>query len=151
MNRPDAVHFRLKATSKKHLLQRLAETFASGTGLDERDIFDRLFEREKLGSTGMGGGIAIPHARLENLDRVYTIFATIDDQGVEFESIDERPVDLVFALLAPIEAGADHLQALAKASRLLRTADFCTRIRGATSEDAVTALLMNYDDSAIAA
>jgi PTS system nitrogen regulatory IIA component len=149
MIRPDAVHFRLKATNKKHLLQRIAETFAEATGLEARDIFDRLTEREKLGSTGMGAGISIPHARMENLDRVYTIFATLDE-GVDFESIDEQPVDLVFALLAPQEAGADHLQALAKASRLLRTADFCSRVRGASSEDAVTALLMNYD-TAIAA
>ncbi len=149
MNAPDAVQFRLKATNKKHLLQRLSETFAEATGLEARDIFDRLTEREKLGSTGMGMGISIPHARMENLDRVYTIFATLET-GVDFESIDEQPVDLVFALLAPQEAGADHLQALAKASRLLRTSDFCNRVRGASSEDAVTALLMNYD-TAIAA
>jgi PTS system nitrogen regulatory IIA component len=149
MNRPDAVLFRLKATNKKHLLQRLSETFAESTGLEARDIFDRLTEREKLGSTGMGMGISIPHARMENLDRVYTIFATLDE-GVDFESIDEQPVDLAFALLAPQEAGADHLQALAKASRLLRTSDFCNRVRGASSEDAVTALLLNYD-TAIAA
>lgn len=144
MQRPDAVHFRLKATSKKQLLQKLAETLAHATGRDERDVYDRLFEREKLGSTGMGGGIAIPHARMDDLDRVYTVFATLDE-GVDFESVDERPVDLVFALLAPQEAGADHLQALAKASRLLRTSDFCARVRGASSEDAVTALLLNYD------
>jgi len=149
MNRPDAVHFRLKATTKKQLLQRLSETFAQATGLEVRDVFDRLIEREKLGSTGMGMGISIPHARMENLDRVYTIFATLDE-GVDFESIDEQPVDLIFALLAPQEAGADHLQALAKASRLLRTSDFCSRVRGASSEDAVTALLLNYD-TAIAA
>ena len=144
MQRPDAVHFRLKATSKKQLLQKLAETLAQATGRDERDVYDRLFEREKLGSTGMGGGIAIPHARMDDLDRVYTVFATLDE-GVDFESVDERPVDLVFALLAPQDAGADHLQALAKASRLLRTSDFCARVRGASSEDAVTALLLNYD------
>lgn len=149
MNRPDAVHFRLKASNKKILLQRLAETFESATGLDARDIFDRLTEREKLGSTGMGSGIAIPHARMENLDRVYTVFATLDE-GVDFESVDEQPVDLIFALIAPQEAGADHLQALAKASRLLRTSDFCNRVRGASSADAVESLLLNYD-TAIAA
>lgn len=149
MQRPDAVLFRLKATSKKHLLQKLSEALAQQTGRDERDIYDRLFEREKLGSTGMGDGIAIPHARLNDLDRVYTVFATLDE-GVEFDSVDERPVDLIFALVAPQDAGADHLQALAKASRLLRTADFCARVRGASSEDAVTSLLLNYD-SALAA
>lgn len=144
MQRPDAVLFRLKATNKKHLLQRLSESFAEATGLEARDIFDRLMEREKLGSTGMGSGIAIPHARLKNLDRVYSIFVTLDEPQ-DFESVDEQPVDLVYALLAPQDAGADHLQALAKASRLLRTKDFCTRIRGASSEDAVTSLLLNYD------
>lgn len=144
MQRPDAVLFQLKATNKKHLLQRLSESFAEATGLEARDIFDRLMEREKLGSTGMGSGIAIPHARLKNLDRVYTVFAVLDE-AQDFESVDEQPVDLVYALLAPQDAGADHLQALAKASRLLRTKDFCTRIRGASSEDAVTSLLLNYD------
>lgn len=145
MQRPDAVHFRLKASTKKLLLQRLSESFSEITGLDARDIYDRLFEREKLGSTGMGGGIAIPHARLKNLDRVYSVFVTLDE-AQDFESVDEQPVDLVYALLAPQDAGADHLQALAKASRLLRTKDFCTRIRGASSEDAIASLILNYED-----
>lgn len=142
MQRPDSVHFRLKASSKKHLLQRVAETLAAATGRDERDIFDRLFEREKLGSTGMGGGIAIPHARLKDLDRVYSVFVTMEE-ALDFEAIDEKPVDLFYVLLAPQDAGADHLQALAAASRLLRSKEFCDRVRGATSEDAVTALLVN--------
>ena len=146
MQRPDAVLFRLKASSKKHVLQRLSESFADVTGIDERDIYDRLFEREKLGSTGMGGGIAIPHARLKNLDRVYSVFVTLDEPQ-DFESVDEQPVDLIYALLAPQDAGADHLQALAKASRLLRTKDFCARIRGASSEDAIISLVLNYDDA----
>jgi PTS system nitrogen regulatory IIA component len=149
MQKPDAVHFRLKTTSKKHLLQRLSETLATATGSDARDIYDRLFEREKLGSTGLGGGIAIPHARLKDISKVYTIFTTLDEP-VDFESVDEQPVDLVFALLAPLDAGADHLQALAAASRLLRSKEFCTRVRGASSEDAVTALLL-ADEPAVAA
>ena len=149
MQKPDAVHFHLKATSKKNLLQRLSETLAADTGQEARDIYDRLFEREKLGSTGMGGGIAIPHARLADLDRVYTVFATLDEP-VDFEAIDEKPVDLIFALVAPLEAGADHLQALAAASRLLRSGEFCSRVRGASSQDAVTALLIN-NDAALAA
>jgi PTS system nitrogen regulatory IIA component len=86
---------------------------------------------------------------MENIDRVYTAFMTLDEP-TDFESVDERPVDLVFALLAPQNAGADHLQALAKASRLLRTADFCTRVRGASSADAIESLLLSYD-AAIAA
>jgi PTS system nitrogen regulatory IIA component len=149
MQKPDGVHFRLKATSKKHLLQRLSETLATATGAEARDIYDRLFEREKLGSTGMGSGIAIPHARLKDIDKVYTVFATLEEP-VEFEAVDEKPVDLVFALLAPLDAGADHLQALAAASRLLRSKEFCARVRGASSEDAVTALLI-ADEEAVAA
>lgn len=149
MQQPDAVFFRLKATSKKHLLQRLSDTLAQQAGIEASDVYDRLFEREKLGSTGMGGGIAIPHARFKDLDKVYTVFATLDE-AVEFDAIDEKPVDLVFALLAPQDAGADHLQALAAASRLLRSKEFCARVRGASSEDAVTALLI-ADDTAVAA
>ena len=144
MQRPDAVHFHLKASSKKVLLQKLSESFAEFTGLEARDVFEKLSERENLGSTGMGAGIAIPHARIKDLNRVYTIFATLD-QATDFQSIDEKPVDLVFALLAPQDAGADHLQALAKASRLLRTADFCSRVRGASSADAVESLILNYE------
>jgi nitrogen PTS system EIIA component len=149
MQRPDTVQFRLKATSKKHLLQRLADALATTTGLDSRELYDRLVEREKLGSTGLGGGIAIPHARMEGLDRVYTVFATLED-SVDYESIDAQPVDLVFALIAPIDAGADHLQALAAASRMLRSKEFCARVRGASSEDAVTALWIS-EEAAIAA
>jgi PTS system nitrogen regulatory IIA component len=149
MQQPDAVLFRLKATSKKHLLQRLSETLATATGCEARDIYDRLFEREKLGSTGLGTGIAIPHARLKDINKVYTVFATLEEP-VEFDAIDEQPVDLVFALLAPQEAGADHLQALAAASRMLRSKEFCARVRGASSEDAVKALLI-ADEAAVAA
>lgn len=147
MQRPDAVLYRLKAASKKQLLQKLSDRLAEVTGVDAREISDRLFEREKLGSTGMGNGIAIPHARLEQIDRVYAVFATLDD-AVDFEAaVDEKPVDLIFALLAPQEAGADHLQALAKASRMLRNADFCARVRGASSEDAVTSLIVNAEEA----
>lgn len=149
MQQPDAVHFRLKASSKKNLLQRLSETLGEATGVEARDVYDRLFEREKLGSTGMGGGIAIPHARLAGIDKVYTVFATLEEP-VDFEAIDETPVDLIFALVAPIDAGADHLQALAAASRLLRSKEFCARVRGASSQDAVSALLLT-EETAVAA
>lgn len=149
MQQPDAVLFRLKAGNKKQLLQRLAETLAEKAGIESSDVFDRLTEREKLGSTGLGDGIAIPHARFAGLNKVYTVFATTDDV-VDFNAIDEKPVDVVFALLAPQDAGADHLQALAAASRLLRSKEFCARVRGASSEDAVTALLI-ADETAVAA
>ncbi len=142
MFKPDAVEHHLKASSKKHLLQRLSDTLAEATGHESREIFDRLFEREKLGSTGMGDGIAIPHARLPGLDRVYAVFATMGEP-VDFEAIDGKPVDLVCALMAPQDAGADHLTALAKVSRLLRSKDFCTRVRGADSKDAVLSLIIN--------
>lgn len=144
MFKPDAVEYRLKANDKKTLLQRLADSLAQQikNDVDARDIFDRLFEREKLGSTGMGDGIAIPHARLNGLDRVYTVFATTD-APVDFESIDGKPVDIVCALMAPQDAGADHLQALAKISRLLRSPAFCARVRGAASADAVHSVILN--------
>jgi PTS system nitrogen regulatory IIA component len=142
MFKPDAVEFHLKAGSKKQLLLRLADSLAAATGQESREIFDRLTEREKLGSTGMGDGIAIPHARIQGLDRVYAVFATLSEP-VDFESIDGKPVDLICALMAPQDAGADHLTALAKVSRLLRSKEFCLRARGASSEDAVMSLILS--------
>ncbi|HEY1096686.1 MAG TPA: PTS sugar transporter subunit IIA, partial [Alphaproteobacteria bacterium] len=133
------------ATSKKHFLLKCAEELARLTGQDEHEIFDKLNERENLGSTGMGDGVAIPHARLKNLDRVYSLFISMD-QGLDFDSVDDKPIDLAFVLLAPQDAGADHLQALAKISRMLRHKEFCARLRGANSQDAVLSLLLHPED-----
>ena len=115
---PESIVPNLHATSKKQALQELARHGAALTGLGERQIFDVLLERERLGTTGVGSGIAIPHGKLPGLDRLYGLFARIESP-IDFDAIDEQPVDLIFMLLAPENAGADHLKALARVSRLL--------------------------------
>jgi len=131
----------VKVSGKKALLAELASRAASVFKLDERRLFDRLLERERLGSTGIGGGIAIPHGRMTPLDRPCGLFARLA-QPVDFDSIDERPVDIVFLLLAPEGAGADHLKALARVSRLLRDRGLVDKLRATESADALYALLV---------
>ena len=130
----------LRASSKKQALQDLARRAAGNTGLQERAIFDVLMERERLGTTGVGNGIAIPHGKMANLDRLYGLFARLEN-SVDFQSIDEQPVDLIFLLLAPESAGADHLKALARVSRLLRDGSVCEKLRGTDDAEALFALL----------
>jgi nitrogen PTS system EIIA component len=137
---PAAVVGRLRAGSKKQLLHELARRGAEATGLHARRLFECLLERERLGSTGVGNGIAIPHARLPELKRLHGLFARLDPP-VDFDAVDEQPVDLVFLLLAPESAGADHLKALARVSRLLRDRQICDKLRGAEQSDALYALL----------
>jgi PTS system nitrogen regulatory IIA component len=137
---PDHVIPHLRATCKKQALQELAKKAAGMTGVEERTIFDTLLERERLGTTGVGEGIAIPHGRLPQIDRVHGVFARLDEP-IDFDSIDDQPVDLVFLLLAPEDAGADHLKALARVSRLLRDPATCKKLRGTDSGDALYALL----------
>jgi len=131
----------LRVTSKKHALEELARRAAELTGQPERGIFDVLLERERLGTTGVGMGIAIPHAKLHELDRLYGLFARLA-QPIDFDAIDDAPVDLLFLLLAPESAGADHLKALARVSRLLRDKTMCAKLRGADNPDALFALLI---------
>jgi PTS system nitrogen regulatory IIA component len=130
----------LRATSKKQALQDLARRAAEITGLAERAIFDVLIERERLGTTGVGNGIAIPHGKLASLNRIYGLFARLE-KPVDFDSIDEQPVDLIFLLLAPESAGADHLKALARISRLLRDKAVCEKLRGTETAEGLYALL----------
>ncbi|MCH8111825.1 MAG: PTS IIA-like nitrogen regulatory protein PtsN [Proteobacteria bacterium] len=130
----------LKVSGKKQALQELAAKAAQLTDLPERAIFDVLLERERLGTTGVGGGIAIPHGKLPSLERLHGVFARLD-HPVDFDAIDEQPVDLFFLLLAPESAGADHLKALARVSRLLRDKMVCDKLRGSDSSDALYALL----------
>ena len=137
---PDSVVANLRATSKKLALQELAKRAADITGLHERAIFDVLLERERLGTTGVGNGIAIPHGKLPNLDKLYGLFARLGE-SIDFDSIDEQPVDLIFLLLAPESAGADHLKALARVSRLLRDKAVCEKLRGTENAEALFALL----------
>ena len=130
----------LKASSKKQALQELSQQAAVLTGLHERTIFDVLLQREKLGTTGLGRGIAIPHGKMQELERLHGIFARLPKPR-DFDAIDEQPVDLIFLLLAPESAGADHLKALARISRLLRDDAICAKLRGADDPEALFALL----------
>ena len=136
----------LRATSKKQALQDLSRRAAEITGLHERAVFDVLMEREKLGTTGVGNGIAIPHGKLSTLDRLYGLFARLE-RPVDFHSIDERPVDLIFLLLAPESAGADHLKALSRISRLLRDKAVCEKLRGTDDGEALYALLIESTEN----
>ena len=137
---PRSVIAQLRATTKKQVLQELAKRAAAITGIHERTIYDVLLERERLGSTGIGMGIGIPHGRLPGLNKLSGIFARLD-RPVPFEAIDDQPVDLIFLLLAPESAGADHLKALAQVSRLLRERAICEKLRGTDNADALYALL----------
>lgn len=130
----------LHATSKKQVLQELSRRAADLTGEHERAIFDVLMERERLGTTGVGSGIAIPHGKLPTLERLHGLFARLE-QPVDFQAIDERPVDLIFLLLAPESAGADHLKALARVSRVLRDGKVCEKLRGTDTSEALFAIL----------
>ena len=143
---PASIIANLRASNKKQALQELARKAAELTGQHERAIFDVLLERERLGTTGVGQGIAIPHGKLTSLTRVYGIFARLE-RAIDFDAIDEQPVDLMFLLLAPEQAGADHLKALARVSRLLRDNSVCEKLRGSTSTDAIYALLTQTEAS----
>lgn len=125
---PESIVVPLQATGKKETLTKLAQRAAQLTGVHERQIFDVLLERERLGTTGVGRGIAIPHGKLAGITRLYGIFARAEP-AVDFEAVDEQPVDLIFLLLAPEAAGADHLKALARVSRLLRDPKTCQKLR----------------------
>ncbi|MBT4934419.1 MAG: PTS IIA-like nitrogen regulatory protein PtsN [Rhodospirillaceae bacterium] len=137
----ESVVANLHATSKKQAIQDLAKKAADITGLHERAIFEVLMERERLGTTGVGNGIAIPHGKLANLEKLYGLFARLE-KPIDFQSIDEQPVDLIFLLLAPETAGADHLKALARVSRLLRDKTVCDKLRGTDQSEALYALLI---------
>lgn len=136
----DSVLANLRATSKKQALQELSKLAAQLTGEDERAIFDVLMERERLGTTGVGNGIAIPHGKMPSLERLYGVFVRLETP-IDFQSVDEQPVDLIFLLLAPETAGADHLKALSRVSRLLRDATACEKLRGTDTVDGLYALL----------
>ena len=143
---PQSIVPKLSATSKKQVLQELAKRAATVTGLKDRFIFDALLQRERLGTTGVGHGIAIPHGKLEGIDKLFGLFARLE-KPVDFDAIDEQPVDLLFLLLAPEIAGADHLKALARVSRLLRNRTICDKMRGSDDGDALYALITESNTS----
>lgn len=137
---PNAVIPALKVTSKKQAIQELAAHAAQLTGHNERAIAEILLQREKLGSTGVGNGIAIPHGKLPKLGKLFGMFARLD-KPIDFEALDGQPVDLIFLLLAPETAGADHLKALARIARLLREADVAQKLRASQDAEALYAVL----------
>ena len=130
----------LKAQTKKQLLQDLSQALAKRIAVDHRIVFETLLTREKLGTTGIGQGIAIPHGKLAGLGRVYGLFARLA-APIDFEAVDGQPVDLVFVLLAPDHAGADHLKALARISRMLRDPAVVAKLRGTDTPEGLYAIL----------
>ncbi len=136
----------VSVNSKRQALQVIADIAARQLGLDSATIHHALLEREKLGSTGVGMGVAVPHAALAGLDRMHGVFLRLE-AAIDYEAIDDRPVDLIFALLAPEDAGTEHLRALAKVSRVLRQKDLRDQLRSVESNDALYALLIGMADS----
>src|SRR3954467_15026006 len=146
---PRAVIAQLRASNKKQVLLEIARRAAAAAGVRERRFCGVLAERERLASAGLGRGLAIPHGKLPELDRLYGVFARLE-RPIPFDAFDKRPVDLVFALLAPAAAGAAHLRALARVSRLLRDDAICQKLRGANNPDALYALLTDRSESHVA-
>lgn len=141
----DAIRPSLPGGNKRSLLQQLANLAAQRLETVSSAVLSSLVERERLGSTGFGQGVAIPHGKIDGLERIYGLFARLAEP-VDYKAIDGRPVDLVFLLLSPPEAGADHLKALAVISRITRNAATLERLRGARSRDALAAVLMSADE-----
>lgn len=137
---PEGIIPSLKAKTKKQALQELSAKAAELTGLTAREIFDTLLQRERLGSTGLGRGIAIPHVKFKSLTEIVCLFARLETP-IDFESLDDEPVDLVFLLLAPEHASGDHLKALARISRLLREPDVSEELRSSTDQKSLLAVL----------
>ncbi len=141
----EAIRVDLSAGNKRQLLNQLAQIAASRLAIDPSDIADAIGERERLGSTGFGDGVAIPHGKLAGLDRVYALVARLA-APIDYKAIDGREVDLVFLLLSPPDAGAEHLKSLAAVSRLVRHAGVVEKLRGARTRDALAAVLMGAEE-----
>jgi PTS system nitrogen regulatory IIA component len=146
---PNAVVPALKANNKKKVLQELAARAAALTGENERAILEILLQREKLGSTAVGNGVAIPHGKLPKLGRLFGLFARLE-KPVDYEALDAQAVDLVFLLLAPEAAGADHLKALARVARVLRDSEIARKLRESSDADAIYAVLAMPPESSAA-
>jgi|SRR5438552_3508344 PTS system nitrogen regulatory IIA component len=141
----DAIRPSLSGGNKRALLQQLSQLAAGRLDADAGEILSSISERERLGSTGFGQGVAIPHGKIEGLNRIYCLFVRLSDP-VDYKSIDGQKVDLVFLLLSPPDAGAEHLKALAAISRVTRHAPTLEKMRGARSRDALAAVLMGADE-----
>lgn len=142
----DAVITDIKASSKKQVLQALSEKASELTGLSARDIFDTIIQREKLGSTGVGNGVAIPHGKFSKYDRITGLFVRLE-RPVDFDALDDQPVDMIMMLLAPEEAGADHLKALSRVARVMRDRQRMDAIRNTDDSDAIHALMTDTNQS----
>ncbi len=138
---PQAVIPALKANSKKQALIEISEKAAGLSGIDSREVLDALIQRERLGSTGIGGGIAIPHGKLAKCGRIFGVFARLE-KPIDFEALDDAPVDLIFLLIAPENAGADHLNALSRAARVLRDQSLVTTLRSTRDPSALYSILV---------
>ena len=141
----DAINTRLSGGNKRSLLQQLAHIAGQRLGMDSAAILASVSEREQLGSTGFGQGVAIPHGKVDGLTRIYCMFTRLAEP-VDYKAIDGKPVDLVFLLLSPPDAGAEHLKALAAISRVTRHVPTLEKMRGARSRDALAAVLMVADE-----
>lgn len=145
---PTSIRLDVAAKSKKALLRQMAHNAGKKLGRDASEIDEAIMARERLGSTGFGGGIAIPHGKIDGLDRLFGLVVRLDDP-VDYAAVDKMPVDLLFLLLSPPDAGADHLRALAAISRTLRDRSLVERLRGARDRDAFAALLNAQDERAV--
>jgi len=141
----DAIKTALPGGNKRSLMKQLADLAGQRLGIKPAIVLEGLNEREQLGSTGFGQGVAIPHAKIDGLEQIYGLFVRLGDP-VDYKAIDGRPVDLVFLLLSPPDAGAEHLKALAAISRVTRDVATLERLRGARSRDALAAVLMGADE-----
>jgi len=141
----DAIKTSLSGGNKRSLLQQLANVAGQRLGREPAEILSSIVERERLGSTGFGHGVAIPHGKIDGLGRIYGLFVRLSEP-LDYKAIDGAPVDLVFLLLSPPDAGADHLKALASVSRVIRHAPTLEKMRGARSRDALAAVLMGADE-----
>lgn len=141
----EAIRPSLSASNKRGLFQQLGQMAAHRLGLDPAEVVAAIAERERLGSTGFGNGVAIPHGKLPGIARVYGMLARLSEP-IDYKAIDGQPVDLVFFLLSPLDAGAEHLKALAAVSRTVRHAPTLEKLRGARSSDAIAAVLMGVDE-----
>ena len=137
---PDAVIASLRVNGKKQALQELSDRAAVVSGLPAREIFDSILQRERLGPTGVGDGVAIPHGKLAKCRRIFGVFARLE-RPIDFEALDGLPVDLIFLLIAPESAGADHLKALATIARKLRNANFAAQLRATRDASAIYSMM----------
>lgn len=146
---PDAIIYPLLADSRQQIVRQMSERLGAVTGLEPRDILEAVMERERLGSTGIGEGVAIPHARIKGIDRAIGAFARLG-HSVDFDAMDEQDCDLIFMLLAPTSEGGDHLRALAHVSREFRQADLRAALRSSAKDADVRALLLAQSKGAAA-